>query len=288
MRVANGRSELRRSRLNLIDTGAHKGNGMLWTIPQISHGASLPNDTSLARCKTSVSINRTIACRGLSSEPGALSRARPQTSTSRMGHRVNQVLPVNTEGMTYTKSDAILGGAIEEAAAEAASLKLIDRFPLVVWQTGSGTQTNMNTNEVVSNRANEILGSKLGSKSPVHPNDHVNMSGSSNCGTATAMHIAVILDVEYVLIPALKSLQDAMMRKSQQFNHIVKLGRTHLQDAVPLSLGQEFSGFATQLTYGLQRVEQALEGLRSLAMGGTATGTGLNTYEGFHKRLRSG
>ncbi|KAF2094287.1 fumarate hydratase [Rhizodiscina lignyota] len=178
--------------------------------------------------------------------------------------------------------DPRLGEAIQKAAAEVASLDLIDHFPLVVWQTGSGTQTNMNSNEVISNRANEILGSQLGTKSPVHPNDHVNLSGSSNDGMATAMHISAVLDVEDLVLPALKSLRSAMEKKTKQFDHIIKIGRTHLQDAVPLSLGQEFSGFAKQLEYGQGRVEQALEGLRSLAMGGTATGSGLNTYEGFH------
>ncbi|KIX99975.1 uncharacterized protein Z520_04613 [Fonsecaea multimorphosa CBS 102226] len=179
--------------------------------------------------------------------------------------------------------DAKLGQAIQQAAKEVASLELIDHFPLVVWQTGSGTQTNMNTNEVISNRANEILGQPLGQKSPVHPNDHVNMSGSSNDGMATAMHIAAVLDLEDLLLPAVTSLRDAMRKKSEQFAHIVKIGRTHLQDAVPLSLGQEFSGFEKQLELGIQRVEQGLEGLRFLAMGGTAVGTGLNTYKGFHE-----
>ncbi|OAL36218.1 fumarate hydratase, class II [Fonsecaea nubica] len=185
---------------------------------------------------------------------------------------------VNVE---HNALDAKLGQAIQQAAGEVASLALIDHFPLVVWQTGSGTQTNMNSNEVISNRANEILGHPLGQKKPVHPNDHVNMSGSSNDGFATAMHIAAVLDLEDLLLPALTSLRDIMKKKSEQFAHIIKIGRTHLQDAVPLSLGQEFSGFEKQLELGIQRVEQGLEGLRFLAMGGTAVGTGLNTYKGF-------
>lgn len=139
----------------------------------------------------------------------------------------------------------------------------------------------MNANEVISNRANEILGSGLGLKSPVHPNDHVNLSGSSNDGFATAMHIAAVIDLEDRLLPSLRTLRDTMKTKSDQFKAIIKIGRTHLQDAVPLSLGQEFSGFAAQLDYGIDRIEQGLEGLRYLSMGGTAVGTGLNTYQGF-------
>lgn len=177
--------------------------------------------------------------------------------------------------------DAKLGDAIQQAAAEVASLKLIDHFPLVIWQTGSGTQTNMNTNEVIANRANQLLGSPLGTKSPVHPNDHVNKSGSSNDGTATAMHIAAVLDIEDLLLPGLRRLTEVMWQRSKDFEDIIKVGRTHLQDAVPLSLGQEFSGFATQLNYGEKRILQSLEGLSELAMGGTATGSGLNTYAGF-------
>jgi fumarate hydratase, class II len=139
----------------------------------------------------------------------------------------------------------------------------------------------MNANEVISNRANEILGKPLGSKSPVHPNDHVNRSGSSNDGMATVMHIATVLDVEDLLIPALKSLHALLLRKTEEFQGIIKIGRTHLQDAVPLSLSQEFSGFAAQLELGLDRITHALEACRFLPMGGTATGTGLNVYKGF-------
>lgn len=181
----------------------------------------------------------------------------------------------------YGALDPELGKAVVQAASEVASLELIDHFPLVIWQTGSGTQSNMNTNEVISNRANEILGYPRGGKYPVHPNDHVNKSGSSNDGTATAMHIAAVLEVTELLLPSLAELTGVMRQRSKDFEDIIKVGRTHLQDAVPLSLGQEFGGFAKQLEYGDKRIRQALEGLRELAMGGTATGTGLNTYAGF-------
>ena len=160
------------------------------------------------------------------------------------------------------------GEAIQQASAEVASLKLIDHFPLVVWQTGSGTQTNMNSNEVISNRANEILGQKLGTKEPVHPNDHVNLSGSSNDSFATAMAISASLDLTEQLLPTMESFKKAMNKKVEQFNHIIKIGRTHLQDAVPLTLGQEFSGFATQIEYGINRVRACLPELSHLAMGG--------------------
>lgn len=162
-----------------------------------------------------------------------------------------------------------------------ASLKLIDHFPLVVWQTGSGTQSNMNANEVISNRAIEILGGKMGSKSPVHPNDHVNMSASSNDSFPTVMHIAAVLEIEETLVPSLKSLRDVLQRKVEQFDKIIKIGRTHLQDATPLTLGQEFSGYVAQLDRGIERIENTIPHLRFLAQGGTAVGTGLNTYKGF-------
>ena len=181
--------------------------------------------------------------------------------------------------------DPKLGKAIQQAAEEVASLKLIDHFPLVVWQTGSGTQSNMNANEVISNRAIEILGGQMGSKKPVHPNDHVNMSASSNDTFPTVMHIASVLEIEEQLVPSLKSLKDALHKKSEQFEKIIKIGRTHLQDATPLTLGQEFSGYVTQLEYGIQRVESALPRLRLLAQGGTAVGTGLNTYKGFDEAI---
>ena len=181
----------------------------------------------------------------------------------------------------HWRTDPKLGEAIQQAAAEVASLKLVDHFPLVVWQTGSGTQSNMNANEVISNRAIEILGGTMGTKKPVHPNDHVNMSASSNDTFPTVMHIAAVLELEEQLLPSLKALHDALKKKSEQFEKIIKIGRTHLQDATPLTLGQEFSGYVTQLEYGIQRVESALPRLRYLAQGGTAVGTGLNTFKGF-------
>ncbi|KAI9696687.1 MAG: fumarase fum1 [Bogoriella megaspora] len=183
--------------------------------------------------------------------------------------------------------DPKLGNAIKQAAKEVADLKLVDHFPLVVWQTGSGTQSNMNANEVISNRAIEILGGEKGSKKPVHPNDHVNMSASSNDTFPTVMHIAAVLDFEENLLPAIKSLRDALHKKSQQFESIIKIGRTHLQDATPLTLGQEFSGYVAQLDYGIQRVQSALPRLRNLAQGGTAVGTGLNTFQGFAEDIAS-
>ena len=181
--------------------------------------------------------------------------------------------------------DQKLGEAIQQAAEEVASLKLVDHFPLVIWQTGSGTQSNMNANEVISNRAIEILGGKMGSKKPIHPNDHVNMSASSNDTFPTVMHIASVLEIEESLLPALRSLREAVHKKSQEFEKIIKIGRTHLQDATPLTLGQEFSAYVTQLDYGIDRIESSLPHLRLLAQGGTAVGTGLNTYKGFAERI---
>ncbi|KAJ9647429.1 fumarate hydratase, class II [Exophiala oligosperma] len=177
--------------------------------------------------------------------------------------------------------DPKVGEAIQQAAAEVAALKLIDHFPLVVWQTGSGTQSNMNANEVISNRAIEILGGQMGSKKPVHPNDHVNMSASSNDSFPTVMHIAAVLDFEQRLIPALTNLRDALQKKVEAFDKIIKIGRTHLQDATPLTLGQEFSGYVAQLDRNLERIQASLPHLRQLAQGGTAVGTGLNTFKGF-------
>ncbi|KAA8569351.1 hypothetical protein EYC84_001002 [Monilinia fructicola] len=183
--------------------------------------------------------------------------------------------------------DPKLGKAIQEAAKEVADLKLIDHFPLVVWQTGSGTQSNMNANEVISNRAIEILGGKMGSKKPVHPNDHVNMSASSNDTFPTVMHIAAVLEIENDLLPATKSLRDALQAKVDEFEskNIIKIGRTHLQDATPLTLAQEFSGYVAQLDYGIERVESSLPHLRLLAQGGTAVGTGINTFKGFAEAI---
>jgi fumarate hydratase class II len=183
--------------------------------------------------------------------------------------------------------DPKIGKAIQQAAEEVASLKLVDHFPLVVWQTGSGTQSNMNANEVISNRAIEILGGQMGSKKPVHPNDHVNMSASSNDTFPTVMHIAAVLDFEESLLPSLASLRDALKKKSEQFEKIIKIGRTHLQDATPLTLGQEFSGYVQQLDFGIERVKSSLPRLRMLAQGGTAVGTGINTFKGFAEDIAS-
>ncbi|MFW5833594.1 MAG: class II fumarate hydratase [Pseudomonadota bacterium] len=174
-----------------------------------------------------------------------------------------------------------LGAAMEQAAQEVVDGKLDDHFPLVVWQTGSGTQSNMNANEVISNRANEILGQPLGTKKPVHPNDHVNMGQSSNDTFPTAMHIAAAEEASNRLIPALQHLEAALRAKEEAFAPIIKIGRTHTQDATPLTLGQEFSGYRTQITYGIERVKRALPGVLQLAQGGTAVGTGLNAKVGF-------
>lgn len=171
--------------------------------------------------------------------------------------------------------------AITQAADEVIDGQLQDHFPLVVWQTGSGTQSNMNVNEVIANRAIEILGGEIGSKSPVHPNDHVNMGQSSNDCFPTAMHIAAVSEIMETLLPALQDLQTALAAKAQDFDKIVKIGRTHLQDATPLTLGQEFSGYAAQIKYGIARVRDSLPRLLKLAQGGTAVGTGLNAKKGF-------
>ena len=192
-------------------------------------------------------------------------------------------------GFSWTNAqnvkDSKIAEAIQQAASEVASLKLVDHFPLVVWQTGSGTQSNMNANEVISNRAIEILGGTMGSKTPVHPNDHVNMSASSNDTFPTVMHIAAVLEIQERLIPALQTLRDTLNQKSEDFESIIKIGRTHLQDATPLTLGQEFSGYVAQLDRGLERVNATLPHLRLLAQGGTAVGTGLNTFHGFDEMI---
>jgi fumarate hydratase class II len=177
--------------------------------------------------------------------------------------------------------DRKLGDTMAAAAAEVAGGKLDDQFPLVVWQTGSGTQTNMNANEVIAGRANEMLAGKRGGKSPVHPNDHVNMGQSSNDSFPTAMHIAAVREIHGSLLPALRHLQKALADKSAAFADIVKIGRTHLQDATPITLGQEFSGYAAQIANGIARVEACLPRLYPLAQGGTAVGTGLNCTPGF-------
>ena len=183
--------------------------------------------------------------------------------------------------MRLRSLDARRGKAIVRAAREIIDGKLDNHFPLVVWQTGSGTQTNMNVNEVISNRAIELLGGRPGSKAPVHPNDHVNMSQSSNDSFPTAMHIATVLALVHRLIPALTHLQRELQRKERQFAKIVKVGRTHTQDATPLTLGQEFSGYAAQVGSGIARVKAVLPELYRLAQGGTAVGTGLNAKPQF-------
>ncbi len=181
--------------------------------------------------------------------------------------------------------DGKLAGGIREAAQEVIDGEMDDHFPLVVWQTGSGTQTNMNANEVISNRAIELLGGEIGSKNPVHPNDHVNMSQSSNDTFPGAMSISTAEQVAQQFVPALQHLHDALAAKSKQFDGIVKIGRTHLMDAVPLTLGQEFSGYAQQVENGIARVEGTLPRLRELALGGTAVGTGLNAHPEFGERI---
>jgi fumarate hydratase class II len=181
--------------------------------------------------------------------------------------------------------DPKLGKAIAEAAQEVSDGKLDDHFPLAVWQTGSGTQSNMNANEVISNRAIEMLGGVMGSKKPVHPNDHVNMSQSSNDTYPTAMHIACAEEIQRRLLPALSHLHKALDAKARAWAGIIKIGRTHTQDATPLTLGQEFSGYATQVGNGISRIEATLPDLMQLAQGGTAVGTGLNAPVGFAERI---
>jgi fumarate hydratase class II len=183
--------------------------------------------------------------------------------------------------MALGKLDAKIGDAIVAAAQEVIDGKLDDHFPLVVWQTGSGTQTNMNANEVISNRAIQMLGGQMGSKKPVHPNDHVNMSQSSNDCYPTAMHIACSEQVAHDLMPALEHLHAALKQKVIEFDHIIKIGRTHTQDATPLTLGQEFGGYSHQVAMAVRRIKESLYGLYELAQGGTAVGTGLNAPVGF-------
>ena len=187
--------------------------------------------------------------------------------------------------MALGKLDKTVGNAIVKAAQEVIDGKLDDHFPLVVWQTGSGTQSNMNANEVISNRAIEMLGGVRGSKKPVHPNDHVNMAQSSNDTYPSAMHIAAAEEVVTVLVPALEHLHRALDAKAKSWAHIIKIGRTHTQDATPLTLGQEFSGYAKQIENGIARIESTLPLLMQLAQGGTAVGTGLNAPKGFAERI---
>ena len=181
--------------------------------------------------------------------------------------------------LSKKKADLII-----KAADEVIQGKLDEHFPLVIWQTGSGTQTNMNANEVISNRAIELAGGEIGSKNPIHPNDDVNMSQSSNDTFPTAMHIAAAEQIRIQLLPAVKKLRETLQQKSKDFNRIIKIGRTHLMDAVPLTLGQEFSGYVQQLKNDIKRIEATLDGLFYLALGGTAVGTGLNTHPDFAKK----
>jgi fumarate hydratase class II len=187
--------------------------------------------------------------------------------------------------MSLGRLDQKLGDTIVMAAQEVIDGKLNYHFPLVVWQTGSGTQSNMNANEVISNRAIEMLGGEMGSKKPVHPNDHVNMSQSSNDTYPTAMHIACAEQIVHDLLPALRKLHEALVLKSHAWKDIIKIGRTHTQDATPLTLGQEFGGYATQVANGILRIESTLPSLMELAQGGTAVGTGLNAPVGFAEKV---
>lgn len=181
--------------------------------------------------------------------------------------------------------DATIADAVIAAAGEVIEGKFDDNFPLVVWQTGSGTQSNMNSNEVIANRAIEILGGVIGSKDPVHPNDHCNMGQSSNDTFPTAMHIATAMSVRDVLLPGLEKLASGLEQKADEFKDIIKIGRTHTQDATPLTLGQEFGGYAHQIRQGIARVQAAMPGIYELAQGGTAVGTGLNTQKGWSESV---
>ena len=190
-----------------------------------------------------------------------------------------------TVNHSFGNLDIKIMDAIHSAVEEVINGNLDDHFPLVVWQTGSGTQTNMNFNEVISNRAIEMLGGEIGSKTPVHPNDHVNMSQSTNDTFPTAINIAAIESLQKQLIPVLRDLRTALNEKAGEFKSIIKLGRTHLQDATPLSLGQEFSGYVSAIDHGIVRIESSLKHCYELAMGGTAVGTGINTIEGFSEAV---
>ncbi|XP_017140666.1 fumarate hydratase, mitochondrial isoform X1 [Drosophila miranda] len=212
---------------------------------------------------------------------GGTTERMPKPVVQAMGILKKAAAEVNKEFGLDTK----VSEAISKAADDVISGKLYDdHFPLVIWQTGSGTQSNMNVNEVISNRAIELLGGKLGSKTPVHPNDHVNKSQSSNDTFPTAIHISVALELNNNLKPAIKTLHDALAAKSKEFKDIIKIGRTHTMDAVPLTLGQEFSGYAQQLAYARERIDACLPRVYELALGGTAVGTGLNTRKGFAEK----
>lgn len=219
--------------------------------------------------------------------------AQTQRSLENFKIGTDHMPPELVQALGYLKKAAALAnqslGVLEEskaklivqAADEVIASKLLSHFPLVIWQTGSGTQTNMNANEVISNRAIELAGGEIGSKKPIHPNDDVNRSQSSNDVFPTAMHIATVLMAEKKLIPALKIFRDALKKKESAFKDIIKVGRTHLMDATPLTLGQEFSAYRQQLDYSIDRIQKSLEGVRYLAQGGTAVGTGLNTHPQF-------
>jgi len=230
-------------------------------------GMNVPNDkyygAQTARSLVNFDIGNDIMPRSLIRAFGILKQAAAKTN------------------MSLKNLDKEVGNLIVKASEEVIDGDLDRHFPLRVWQTGSGTQTNMNTNEVIANRAIEIAGGEIGSKSPVHPNDHVNMSQSSNDTFPTAMHISAVEEIIGSLLPKVRLLSDALQNKSKEFENIVKIGRTHLMDAVPLTLGQEFSGYVSQLEYGIKRVEHSLIDLMELALGGTAVGTGLNTEKDF-------
>jgi fumarate hydratase class II len=202
----------------------------------------------------------------------------PREIVHAMGALKKAAALVNAEEGRLPKD---LADLVVAAAEEVLEGRLDDHFPLFVWQTGSGTQTNMNVNEVIANRAIELAGGALGSKTPIHPNDHVNLSQSSNDTFPTAMHVSAAVMLVERLLPSVRELRDALARRAEEFSEIVKIGRTHLQDAVPLTLGQEFSGYVAQLDDDLERIEATLPGLYELAIGGTAVGTGLNAPEGF-------
>lgn len=202
----------------------------------------------------------------------------PQVFIRAIGIQKRAAATVNTQFKLLNSS---MSAAIIQAATEVMEGKHDGEFPLKIWQTGSGTQTNMNANEVISNRAIELLGGEKGSKYPIHPNDHVNMGQSSNDVYPTVMHIASAMEIHHTLFPALQHLYEALARKASEFNDIIKIGRTHLQDATPLTLGQEFSGYATQIAYGIERIKAVLPRIYLLAQGGTAVGTGMNTKLGF-------
>ena len=221
-----------------------------------------------------------------------------QTMRSRMNFRIgSETMPIEivhafgilkkAAALTNNELDNLEGeicDLIVRAADEVIAGKLDEHFPLVVWQTGSGTQSNMNVNEVIANRAIELAGGEIGSKSPVHPNDHVNRSQSSNDTFPTAMHIAAVIGIE-AMLPRVRVLRDTLDRKAKAFAHIVKIGRTHLQDATPLTLGQEISGWVSQIEHGVQAIEATMPQLRELALGGTAVGTGLNTHPQYAERV---